>query len=64
MPRPSTTTRHGTARTGFTIVEVLVTVGIIALLAGIIITSLRGAFGTARKTKEMNLIRGLHIAWS
>jgi type II secretory pathway pseudopilin PulG len=51
-------------RTAFTIVELLVTVGIIALLTGIIVAGVRSALGTARKTKELNLMRGVHAAWS
>lgn len=53
-----------TRRNAFTIVELLVTVGIIALLTGIIVAGVRSALGTARKTKEMNLMRGVHAAWS
>ncbi|MFM8818398.1 MAG: type II secretion system protein, partial [Phycisphaerales bacterium] len=53
-----------TRRAAFTIVELLVTVGIIALLTGIIIAGVRSALGTARKTKELNLMRGVHAAWT
>lgn len=53
-----------TRRPAFTIVELLVTVGIIALLTGIIVAGVRSALGTARKTKELNLMRGVHAAWS
>ncbi|MFM8697980.1 MAG: type II secretion system protein, partial [Phycisphaerales bacterium] len=53
-----------TRRAAFTIVELLVTVGIIALLTGIIVAGVRSALGTARKKKELKLMPGVHAAWS
>jgi prepilin-type N-terminal cleavage/methylation domain-containing protein len=47
----------------FTIVELLVVVGIIALLMGILVTGIRGAIGSARKTRELNGLRGVYAAW-
>lgn len=48
---------------GFTIVELLVTVAIIAILMGLLIGGLRGALGSAKKTKELSTLRGVHAAW-
>jgi prepilin-type N-terminal cleavage/methylation domain-containing protein len=50
-------------RRAFTLVEILVTVGIIAVLASLLVGGLRGAMATARKTKELNALRGIHAAW-
>jgi prepilin-type N-terminal cleavage/methylation domain-containing protein len=57
--RPSRTL----ALRGFTIVELLVTIGVIALLMGLLISGLRGAIGSARKTRELNGLRGVYAAW-
>lgn len=57
--RPSQTL----ALRGFTIVELLVTIGVIALLMGLLISGLRGAMGSARKTRELNGLRGVYAAW-
>jgi len=51
------------ARRGFTLVEILVSVAIIAVLMGLLIGGLRVAIGTARKTRELNGLRGVHAAW-
>ena len=51
------------ARRGFTLVEILVAVAIIAVLMGLLIGGLRGAAGTARKTRELNGLRGVFAAW-
>ena len=48
---------------GFTIVELLVTIGVIAILMGLLISGLRGAMGSARKTRELNGLRGVYAAW-
>jgi prepilin-type N-terminal cleavage/methylation domain-containing protein len=61
-------TRHTTAAArrhrAFTLVELLVVIAIIGVLMGLILAGLRGAFGTARKTKEVNLLRGVVTAWT
>lgn len=49
---------------GFTIVELLVTIGVIAVLMGLLVTGLRAAIGSARKTKELNGMRGVFAAWT
>jgi len=70
MPQPihtPTTISKRTLRSpdprAFTIVELLVVVGIIALLMGILVTGVRGAIGSARKTRELNGLRGVYAAW-
>jgi type II secretory pathway pseudopilin PulG len=40
-----------------------VTIGVIALLMGLLISGLRGAMGSARKTRELNGLRGVYAAW-
>lgn len=44
--------------------ELLVTVGVIAVLMGLLVTGLRAAIGSARKTKELNGMRGIYAAWT
>jgi len=51
------------AASGFTIVELLVVVGIIALLVGITLPALSGARARARKTVEINDIRNVGQGW-
>ncbi len=55
--------RNHVALGGFTIVELLVVIAIIAILAGLLISGLRGAIGASRKSKEIALLRGIHAAW-
>jgi (E)-4-hydroxy-3-methylbut-2-enyl-diphosphate synthase len=50
-------------RTGFTIVEMLVVIGIITLLLGLGLGALTGAIGRGKKTKELNWLRQVHVAW-
>ncbi len=49
-------------RDGFTLVEVLVTAGVIAVLAGLVLPSLAGALGRSRRTVCMNNLRQLSLA--
>lgn len=50
-------------RRGFTLVEVLVTIGIIALLLGILLVGLRGVLGTASRTQELSNLRQVYYGW-
>jgi prepilin-type N-terminal cleavage/methylation domain-containing protein len=49
---------------GFTIVEVLVVLSIIAILIGLLYPALKGGLQRARKTTELNSIRQVGAAWS
>ncbi|MHC5003468.1 MAG: type II secretion system protein [Planctomycetota bacterium] len=51
-------------RSAFTIVEMLVVVGIIALLMGLLLPALSGARKRARKTEELNHLRTIGHAWT
>lgn len=48
---------------GFTIVEMLVVVGTIALLLALLLPAVSGAVATGRKTTELNNLRQVHTAW-
>lgn len=48
---------------GFTIVELLVVLAVIAILTGLILAGLRSAVATANKTKEGSMLKGYHAAW-
>jgi type II secretory pathway pseudopilin PulG len=54
--------RHARVR-GFTIVEILVVVGIITALMGLILAGLQAAGRTTRKTEELSTLRQLHLGW-
>jgi len=49
---------------GFTIVEVLVVIGIIAVLASLLFVGLRSALSTANKTRELNSLRNVSLGWT
>lgn len=51
------------AHRGFTIVEVLVVLGVIVLLVGLLAVGLQTAARSANKTKELNTARQLGMAW-
>jgi prepilin-type N-terminal cleavage/methylation domain-containing protein len=51
-------------RRGFTIVEILVVLAVIAILAGLIMGGLRAAMGTAQKTRENSNLKQLFYAWT
>jgi prepilin-type N-terminal cleavage/methylation domain-containing protein len=50
-------------RRGFTIVELLVTIGIIAALMGLLLVGLQAARRTSKTTTEKTYLRELHRAW-
>lgn len=63
MPSPSPTAASP-RRSGFTIVELLVVMAIIAALMGLLLVSLQAARRTGKVTKEKNSLRQLHLAWT
>jgi len=52
-----------TRRFGFTIVELLVVISIIAVLFSLLLSGLNAASATGRKTKEMNRLKQVLYAW-
>lgn len=52
-----------TRRFGFTIVELLVVISIIAVLLSLLLSGLNAASATGRKTKEMNRLKQVLYAW-
>jgi len=62
--RRSRSGRAAPGRSGFTIVEMLVTIGVIALLISLLLPALSGARRTARQTNELSAARQLMIGWS
>lgn len=52
------------SRAGFTIVEILVVVGVIAILLSLVLAGLQAAGRTSRKTRAMSDLRQVHTAWS
>jgi prepilin-type N-terminal cleavage/methylation domain-containing protein len=52
------------SRGGFTIVELLVVISILATIIGILLPALGTARASSRKTEELNNIRPLYTAWN
>jgi prepilin-type N-terminal cleavage/methylation domain-containing protein len=48
---------------GFTLVEMLVVIGIIALLGALLLPALAGARRSAEKTRELNSVRQVGVGW-
>ncbi|MHC4128940.1 MAG: hypothetical protein ACYTE6_07220 [Planctomycetota bacterium] len=48
---------------GFTIVEILVVVGVLALLLGLLLPALSGAQKKAQKLREFNALKQVDLAW-
>ena len=62
MHRLTLPTRFG--RKGFTIVELLVVIGVITVLMGLILAGLQAAGRAGRKTRQLNDLRQVYTAWS
>ncbi|HMN95934.1 MAG TPA: prepilin-type N-terminal cleavage/methylation domain-containing protein [Phycisphaerales bacterium] len=62
MNHPAASLRPASRR-AFTLVEMMVTVGIIALLLGILLVGLRSALGSGNRTREISNLRQLYYAW-
>ncbi|MBC24108.1 MAG: hypothetical protein CMJ32_09375 [Phycisphaerae bacterium] len=58
------TRRNRRNRTGFTIVEMIIVIGAIALLVGLLSVGLQSAIRSGRKTTELNNIRQTIVAWT
>ncbi len=56
--------RAGARTRGFTIVELMVVIGIIALLVGMLVPALAGSIDQGRKRKELNALRQVGVAWT
>lgn len=48
----------------FTLVEMLVVIGVIAILLGLLLTGLRAAMGSGNKTRELSALRQIFYGWS
>ena len=53
-----------TRRFGFTIIELLVVVSVIAILIGLLSAGISGAISSGKTTKEMNRLRQLMLGWT
>jgi type II secretory pathway pseudopilin PulG len=49
---------------GFTIIEMLVIIGILVVLIGLLLPALSGARSRGKKTEELNALRQYHLAWT
>ena len=58
------TMRRASSRDGFTIVELLVVIAVIAILLGIMLVGLQGASRTSKNLRSMNRGRQVFIAWT
>ncbi len=56
--------RHQARPRAFTMVEILVVIGILALLLGMLLPALSGAQKRSLKQKELNAIRQVGLAWN
>jgi hypothetical protein len=56
--------QHSRSNKAFTIVELLVVVGILALLLGMLLPALAGAQKRSKKHKELNAIRQVGLGWT
>lgn len=62
--QPTTIRTLSTRRAGFTLIEMLVVVGVIATLLGLLLAGLQAAGRTSRKTGQLNDLRQTYIAWA
>lgn len=51
-------------RSGFTIIELLVVISIILILVGLLATGLSATISTGKRTKEMNRLKQVMLAWT
>ena len=58
------TTRRRSTQDGFTIVELLVVIAVIAILLGIMLVGLQGASRTSKNLRSMNRAKQVFIAWT
>ncbi|MSR34212.1 MAG: type II secretion system protein [Phycisphaerales bacterium] len=49
---------------GFTIVEILVVVSIIAILLSLMVSGISGAIRTSKSTKQMSALRQIYLGWT
>lgn len=56
--------QHPQRYRAFTIVELLVVIGIIAILSSLLVTAVFRGVATSKKTKELNRLRQIHLAWT
>ena len=61
---PTTNFRVRRSARAFTLVEMLVVIGVIALLLGLLLTGLRAAMGSGSKTRELSALRQVFYGWS